>query len=98
MAFNRATYFPPPFLQERLRLGWNIEVVTAPLVLMKTANEDKADVMHQNVLPHQRRFALVLGTAAFVNPEAISPATGRTRCRRVVGCHDRSQAVMMDWR
>ena len=35
------------------------------------ADEDTADVMHHNVLPYQRGFAPVLGTAAFVNLEAI---------------------------
>ena len=35
------------------------------------ADEDAADVMHHNVLPYQRGFAPVLGTAAFVNLEAI---------------------------
>ena len=49
-----------------------VEMVTAPVVgSAPAADEDNADVMHHNVLPYQRSFAPVLGTAAFVNLEVI---------------------------
>ena len=48
-----------------------VEMVTPVIGSAPAADEDTADVMHHNVLPYQRGFAPVLGTAAFVNLEAI---------------------------